>query len=381
MYVPHIDGFGGFSARVAAANGTSLTSIAHVLNKFHKETDNDPQGCALEIELVAEEFKDFSDPALPRYPANSLRNRALLLAEKTDLVMLLDANYLPNALLPHHYHSRPRTFTKMVESLVEHRTAIVLPILRPTGSAAASETREMVNRVILGGKAHVIDAVEKNALAALTPARDLGVWMRAEKTYPIEYESGSYEPAMIVPRQYVPFYDEKFRGNVGGKDAALHASHMMKGLQVALQMHPSVFVIQSSGGYAPGVEDHDDLVEGMYAAGIEEIKEHAYAPVTSFAASCPKTFPKSPAADGGSSSGGSSSIIKVMGGEQLPVLGTNAEWKGVGASMARHPGGDALVMKAKYSDDEDDDDDDDNLTVKPKNMNKKKAVLSRKFGQ
>jgi hypothetical protein len=311
VYVPYIQGFGAVSTGVAAVNGSSVALVISVLDMLHQETEHVHKldGCALDLELIVEEFpKDsWEDPNLWLYPGNALRNRALMLADLTELVLLLDNDQLPAATLPKIYQNRPKTFAAFVDKLIQQRTAIVLPTLTPITSGTTysfQSVRQVVGQAVSGGKEHAIATWRKLDLGVVDFNGNLNAWANAQKGEfeAVEYQEGE-APALILPRKYVPFYDERFRGtDREGKDKgkALHAAYLTQELGIKLEVHPEAFVVHEtpeeqrrqnsgSGGKTADVESNSSWMENVYTASMEEIQLGTYVPVTGFAKWCPRS--------------------------------------------------------------------------------------------
>ena len=302
VYVPYIRGFGAVSTEgVAAVNGSSISSVITVIDMLHEETKHvhSQDGCALDIELIVEEFKSWEDPNIWLYPGNALRNRALMLADLTQLVLLLDRDQLPSSNLPRTYQTRPRTFSTLVNRLIKHRTAIVLPTLTPVSSGTTGSVRQVVGQAVSGGKEHAVAAWRRLDLGVVDFNGDLTDWAKAKKGnfQKIEYQQGSH-PTLILPRKYVPFYDERFRGWVDSKeiDKALHATYLTLGLGLNLEVHPEAFVVHEQTEYQRQHNSGKDKLksnktwqESVYTEALEEILLGTYVPVTSFAKWCPRT--------------------------------------------------------------------------------------------
>lgn len=300
VYVPLVAGFGAVSARVGSANGTSTAQIADALSWLHSTMEGRREGCALDLELVAEELSSLEDPRLGAYPANALRNRAMMLADRrSELVLTLEADFLPEGALPRTYQGRPRTFARMAASLIDSHRVMALPEFAPVlpqhhGDARdARDVREKVLEAAAGGKDHVLSAWRLGLLRDMHPSEDMDYWRTAKKPFEVEPGAHLHDGAIVAPRALLPFYDERFRGAADGLDAALHAAHMYQGLGVRLAVHHRSFAVQSISGAAAAARAEGDKVpsrtERMYEAALEEIGRGEYVPVTSFAEFCPRT--------------------------------------------------------------------------------------------
>ena len=313
VYVPVVAKFGVASFEMTPLNGSTVSSLVNVASMLHEEIEQQQQGCALDLELVIEEFQSWKDPNLRLYPANALRNRALMLGHRTDLILPMDGNFLPSASFLRAYHGRPRTFEALVHRLIDRRTALILPAFKLTEpdlseqSPGVKEADELVFELIAGGKEHAVAAWRRNDIEDIQahgpvplflPPLNLTKWAKAGAAYRQQFTDW-YQPVFVVPRILFPFYDERFRGNFGGMDKALHSAHLTQGLEVSFEVSPSAFVIQISSGMTQKqhmqnlgeamVKQQEQASVEMYIVAKEEVELGEYAPVTVFAKRCART--------------------------------------------------------------------------------------------
>jgi hypothetical protein len=293
-YVPFVRNLGAVSAEVAAINGSSIADIASLIDTFHKEVEAEEGWCALDLELSIETFETTEDPALGLYPFNALRNRALTMAA-TDLVLLLDVDFLPSSDLPGSYQNNPLAFTELHEDLMNNRHALVLPAFQTIRND--SEGRNIASEVSRRGKSRVKSAWSEGELAGFQVAAyppghsptKYDSWFKTTKRYRVGYEKG-YEPYILLARRHVPFYDERFRGY--SRDKIVHINHLAQQLKVALFVHPTAFVVHSphrkaATFKATKVSGQWDRLFKLYLAVRHEIAAGKFVPVTSFARHCP----------------------------------------------------------------------------------------------
>jgi hypothetical protein len=309
VYVPVVAGFGAVSAEVPAVNGSSPGEVAAALAAFHAEAEAGALGggCALDLELAAEPFASWADPALGLYPFNAARNRALGLA-RSEAVLLLDVDFRPWSGLPDLHARRPGAAAELRRELVERRTALVLPAFETADGGAAG--RGVAAAAAARGKAYALEAWRAGEIAPFQVAQyarghsatDYARWAAATQRYDVTYEPG-YEPYLLVARRHVPFYDERFRGY--GRDKIAHALHMAA-LGVRFAAHPAGYVVHAPHAKAPTFKATKAggqwaYLFQLYMVARYEIDGEAgagpppgaepYAPVTAFASRCAREVP------------------------------------------------------------------------------------------
>lgn len=293
VYVPYVKGFGVASSEVRAVNGSSLTDIVAFLDTFHETIENDKSACALDMELVIETFDSWKDENLGLYPFNAVRNRALMMAT-TKAIILLDVDFLPSRSFSQMYQSKPDVFNALMKKLNQQKTAIILPAFETKRSGA--DGRMLAKRIARGGKDSVIEAFKNEAIrgfqldkypAGHSPTQ-FDSWVEATKPYLVEYQKG-FEPYIMIHRQYVPWYDERFRGY--GRDKIVHLTHIADQLKIKLEVHDAGFVIHSPHMKASTFKNTKnsgqwDALLDLYVKARRDVSIGEFVPVTSFAESC-----------------------------------------------------------------------------------------------
>lgn len=243
IYVPLVNG-GAFSLEKDSngINGTSLESVVTQLAAFHASLEADTAGCILDLELVVEQFSSEDEPNLSLYPFNAVRNRALMLAQ-TDAVFLLDVDFLPSTGFVKEYED-PLAYRAMMDSLYA-KSALVLPAF---GTASeSSEGRQLAAAAVMKNKAFAVNAFQAEKLVGFQVKQypqghsptNYTKWTKATKQYSVKYSKG-YEPYIVVARQYVPWYDERFRGY--GRDKIVHLTHLAS-FGTKFMVHPQQYVV------------------------------------------------------------------------------------------------------------------------------------------
>jgi len=151
------------------------------------------------------------------YPVNALRNLALKQA-RTELIFLLDADFVPSANLRRELHADPR----MLEQLASSRTVLVVPAFEADANQPLPR-----QQASLAALAHASPPLASGFHVGHFPAghapTDYGRWFDAAAPYEVGFEE-HFEPYVVVSRRWVPQYDERFRGYGMNKVAHLYAT-------------------------------------------------------------------------------------------------------------------------------------------------------------
>ena len=286
VYLPSVAGFGVFNAENSTINGTSPAQVASLLGAWHAAAEADAGGCALDLVLAAEDFATWHefDPTL--YPVNALRNRALQLA-RTQVVLMLDADFLPAASLPSSYQGLPAAWEALTAPLLgPQRVVLVLPAFETRAKWRDGQAAAL--RAALRGKAHVAGRFLDGALPGFHlasyrhghGATRYKQWVAATRPYPIRFASG-FEPYILIARALVPWFDERFRGHES--DKVMHRRHL-NATGVAFQVHPDAYVVHMHHKRSP-TQRNRALRKRMLALGKEvaaQVRAGTYVPVTTF---------------------------------------------------------------------------------------------------
>jgi len=222
------------------------------------------------------------------YPVNALRNRALKQAQ-TEVVLLDDVDFIVSLGLSH-----PAQYQAIVQA-TRRRGAIVVPAFEPAASFRLSEGRKLALDTVQleDGKGR---AAELYSAGKLKPfhlerwdlahrATDFAKWAGASNFYDIQYEH-DFEPYVLVAREGLPAYDERFRGYFENK--AVHLRHMAS-LGYNFLVHPSAFTVhlphEDSAArlmiIAPANEKLRNQIQGLGESVRRWIDNKTYTPVTS----------------------------------------------------------------------------------------------------
>jgi len=228
---------GILSAAVFIPNGTyeSISAGQANIRALHRKIE-DLKSCRLDISVVI-------GGSMSRYPINVLRNLALEQCQ-TSLVFILDADFTVSKGL-HEFIQTQTCLTAKTEKYI----GFVVPALE-----MVCENVKKVKRK--GGygmtdlpttKTEVVDAMNKGlartfygkATPADQAATNIPKWLAGDCSYPITSAQG-FEPYVIVSRELIPKFDERFYSYGWNKVQWLrHLDHL--GFQ--LEVLPNHFVI------------------------------------------------------------------------------------------------------------------------------------------
>ncbi|KAG7673128.1 hypothetical protein Ndes2526B_g05297 [Nannochloris sp. 'desiccata'] len=246
VYVPLFRNRTGGAPYVATYQNTTMDDIIRGINSFHQFMESTAQ-CALRIELVGQ-YLSRRNPQ--QYPINSLRNRALTLAN-TELVLMLDVDFVASPMLglPEPGYRDPAVYNQMVE-MTNKKKALVLPAFEITNRKQdLTMAQNYARSMVVAGKEQVQQGYKEGTLDAFN-GRDAPwghgptnttKWVRLSRPilYRVVYEP-KYEPFVILSRRLAPWADERFVGYGGNKIAYINQLH---GLGFGFHAHPYGFAI------------------------------------------------------------------------------------------------------------------------------------------
>ncbi|GAB4821687.1 hypothetical protein N2152v2_008733 [Parachlorella kessleri] len=293
---PGQPGLGNYSEAAVAAAQQQLT-------EFHARIGREPGACNLHLQL----YTELCDAdMLDRYPANSLRNKALQLVQ-TEAVLLLDVDFIVSSEFGAEL-STPEGW-QYVRRQLDAVPVVIIPSfvpkieeLRRWGGGRVQEERlewgvALAKEAAAGGKAWVVQRMltKKPGFAPFnwgTAARRntrVGTWYSTNEYYTAHYEK-HFEPDIIILREHVPWFDERFRGY--GLNKAIEF--------LALSQWGATFSVHPRG-YAVHVPHHwsktqrSSMASNLVNKNFElfdhvlccEMPGEKYYPVTAFADRCP----------------------------------------------------------------------------------------------
>ena len=312
VYAPFVDDFGVFSAIDSALNRSSEVDLKLQLLDFHRESESSNTKCALDIELVVYDVDSLANPWVHVIPVNTARNRALM-HTNAEAIFLLDIDFLPSVSLVQFYRQNEAWIHFMYE-LVQKKTAFVVPAFGHADflpSSTGGDVRLnnymdlLKNKTAMGvaWKNRYIPYIYEKQFPRGHGPTNFSRWITSDAAFPIAYEQ-DYEPYVIVAKQYVPWYDERFV--LFYHDKSAHLEHLWS-LNVKFKVHGSGYVLHRPHPKAPpllhatSVASHWHhtgkyiapylVMRHLHEAIRGEIANGTYVPVTIFDHCCPKFEP------------------------------------------------------------------------------------------
>lgn len=217
------------------------------IDSFHKFMEQTAR-CTLQIELLGH----FMHPDNPEpYPINALRNRALL-AAKTDLVFLLDVDFMGTADLglPPPGYRDPAVYQELLD-LASKPSAIVVPAFEITNRHQDLVMAQNYARsTLMAGKRQMrrhyqvghVDAFNGHDFPKGHGPTNTSHWAQlppGSSPYRIKYQL-EYEPFVLLARHKAPWFDERFVGYGGNKIAYIN---QLYGLGFEFYVHPTGYAV------------------------------------------------------------------------------------------------------------------------------------------
>lgn len=288
VYIPLLRGR-IFSAEEGPWNMAPLERGIEEMKALHQRLSALPEGCVLDLEVVAEECCNQDIGSM--YPTNAVRNRALQLAS-TEVVLLLDADFVVDLSLAKTLEDRGK-YKEMVDLLSNHR-ALVLPAFEAwdQGEWGKKVALEAVHQ----GKAYIAAKFMYNVVIGFHMSHypqghektNFWRWMNTTKPYEVQYEIG-FEPYIMLLKKFVPYYDERFRGYYWNK--VQHLMHISMQNSFTFVIHPEAFVVhvphpKPSTKMRTRRSGQKERNHVMFLEALEDMKRDRFVPVTGFPHLC-----------------------------------------------------------------------------------------------
>ncbi|KAL4856061.1 LARGE xylosyl- and glucuronyltransferase 2 [Chlorella vulgaris] len=220
--------------------GRDVSASRELISEFHSRSEKRGR-CKLDIVFVTEDVESMEMVGL--YPVNALRNKALQLSQ-TEVVLLLDADFLPNRALTDLIH-QPAMYEQL-RRVTGYKQGIVLPAFETMDDGMegkqtalkAIKSRTALHELFDRGELRGFHMDHYNRGHRAT---DHTRWFETSLSYRIPYEEG-FEPYVMVQRRFVPWYDERFKGY--RKNKVVHLMHMFR-LGVEFASTPHGYVVHS----------------------------------------------------------------------------------------------------------------------------------------
>jgi glycosyltransferase-like protein LARGE len=288
VYIPLLRGR-IFSAEEGPWNMAPLEQGIEEMKALHQRLSALPEGCVLDLEVVAEECCNQDIASM--YPTNAVRNRALQLAS-TEVVLLLDADFVVDLSLAKTLEDKGK-YKEMVDLLSNHR-ALVLPAFEAwdQGDWGMKVALEAVHQ----GKAYIAAKFMYNVVIGFHMSHypqghektNFWRWMNTTEPYEVQYEIG-FEPYIMLLKKFVPYYDERFRGYYWNK--VQHLMHISMQDSFTFVIHPEAFVVhvphrKPSTKMRTRRSGQKERNHVMFLEALEDMKRERFVPVTGFPHLC-----------------------------------------------------------------------------------------------
>ncbi|GAB4823809.1 hypothetical protein N2152v2_010855 [Parachlorella kessleri] len=151
-----------------------------------------------------------------------------------------------------------------------------------------------------GGKARAVDLMRRKETGLVqfnwgSPSRkqtDIARWMGAGDYYPVLYqpEPCCYEPDVIMRRDHIPWFDERFRGYGMNKATVFAAMHAWA---ITFAVHPRGYTVHVAHGWSKSQRLSKDtglIYENIALFNVtlaKELQQGTFWPVTGFPDRCP----------------------------------------------------------------------------------------------
>ena len=230
-----------------------------------------------------------NDPWLGLYPINSMRNRALQLADAEN-VLVVDVDTVPNVDLSHDLHIM--SMYETLNRVLGNRQVIVLPTLTVTTNEEDPQQRLRLVTRALEGVDRVKSMSDKGKIELYTTVRsplsqqdmDLARWFNASMPYRLVDVHADYDPVYLAKKSTLPWYDERFRGLKLNR--AVHTQHLYES-GFLFVVTPRAYVVHAP--HDKGLlwletrrSGHWKKIQRMQLQMMNDLAEDAYEPVTLF---------------------------------------------------------------------------------------------------
>jgi len=288
VYIPLLRGR-IFSAEEGPWNMAPLEQGIEEMKLLHQRLSTLPEGCVLDLEVVAEECCNQDIASM--YPTNAVRNRALQVAS-TEVVLLLDADFVVDLSLAKTLENKGK-YKELVDLLSDHR-ALVLPAFEAwdQGEWGSKVALEAVHQ----GKAYIAAKFMYNVVIGFHMSHypqghektNFWRWMNTTEPYEVQYEIG-FEPYIMLLKKFVPYYDERFRGYYWNK--VQHLMHISMQNSLTFVVHPEAFVVhvphrKPSTKMRTRRSGQKERNHVMFLEALEDMKRERFIPVTGFPHLC-----------------------------------------------------------------------------------------------
>lgn len=286
VYIPLVQGKIS-STEDESWNGTSLEIGIDEVKQTVERIQN--SRCILDLELVVEERCTFEQATL--YPTNAVRNRALVMT-RSDIVLLLDVDFVVDLSLAFDLENENRH--SELTDLLASGVAVVLPAFEAWDQGERG--KKIALTAVKEGKKYIAQKFMYNVVMGFHMAHYpqgheptlFWKWINTTEPYQVQHEVG-FEPYILMLKEHVPYYDERFRGYYFNK--VEHLLHISTQFGLPFVVHPSSFVVhvphpKAKTKWRTKRSGQKERNHAMFLDAMEDIKQNRFAPVTSFPHLC-----------------------------------------------------------------------------------------------
>lgn len=286
VYIPMVQGKIS-STEDDTWNGTSLDAGIDELKQYAERMKGSK--CIIDIELVVEERCTFEQATL--YPTNAVRNRALIMS-RSDIVLLLDVDFVVDLSLAYDLENEQRS--KELMDILLSGAAVVLPAFEAWDQGERGKNIALT--AVQEGKKFIAKKFMYNIVMGFHMAHYpqgheptlFWKWINTTEPYHVKHETG-FEPYILMLKEHVPYYDERFRGYYFNKVEQL--LHISTQFGLPFIVHPSSFVVhvphpKAKTKWRTKRSGQKERNHAMFLDAMEDIKMHRFVPVTSFSHLC-----------------------------------------------------------------------------------------------
>lgn len=288
VYIPLLKGR-IFSSEEGPWNLSPLEEGIAEMKAMHERLSALPDGCVLDLEVVAEECcnKDIGS----MYPTNAVRNRALHLAS-TEVVLLLDADFIVDLSLARTLED-PQKYEELVKLLSE-KNAMLLPAFEAWDQGEWG--KKVALEAVHNGKPYISSKFMYNVVLGFHMSHypqghektNFWRWLNSTEPYEVEYQIG-FEPYIMLLKKFAPYYDERFRGYYWNKVQQL--MHVSLQNSFKFIVHPQAFVVHAphkkpSTKIRTRRSGQKERNHVMFLEALEDMKHDRFVPVTGFPHLC-----------------------------------------------------------------------------------------------
>ncbi|OAE18775.1 hypothetical protein AXG93_2396s1260 [Marchantia polymorpha subsp. ruderalis] len=259
---------------------SELESTYAKLELLHSRVEAEGR-CRLQIQIAIEEgFRNDGQALQALYPINSMRNLALGMVT-TQLVFLVDADFVPNPGLHEHLTQHEEKFNDLIKKTEEWNQLLVVPAFQLSEDKTIEyqhslhvlpHTKEELREAWWNG---IVDCFQCDVSPDSHQPTEYYRFTDPAVSWPYQvwYKEG-YEPFYIASRNHLPKFDDRFRGH--GKNKISH-TYLLSVKEFTFWVIPEGFLVELP--HPPSLSEkrkvQDPLqtwrIDGIYNRSMREI--------------------------------------------------------------------------------------------------------------